>query len=156
MPKLDNIDYLLQHITSLSARNFDQILLEQLGVGYAQFKILRMIKDNIAVKQRYIADILGQTEASISRQIKILMSLGYVTRKLDPYNKRLRLVSITPKGLNVTNAALVALDKYHSSLLSGFDEKQQSSLLELLQSYHDDICNLKHNLDIEYLDFIAG
>lgn len=155
MPNIDEIDYLLQHLTSLLARNSDQILLEQLGLGYAQFKILRVLNPGLAVKQRTIAAALGQTEASISRQIKLLVVKGYITRSTEPHNKRVRLIKITPKGQEIAKVSEEALSKYHSSLLSEFSDKQKANLLSSLENFHSHVCKVAHNPATDYINFIT-
>jgi DNA-binding MarR family transcriptional regulator len=117
MPPANKIDYILQHITSLLSRDSDQILLEQLGVGYAQYKILRVIQPGLPVKQRFIAATLGQTEASISRQIDLLDNRKLITKRVDPNSKRVRLIQITAKGKKITEASNEVLDRFHKTLL---------------------------------------
>lgn len=80
----NQLGYFLEHVSSLFVKQLDQILLEQLGIGYAQFKILRVLSDSAYLGQRQIADELGQTEASISRQVKLLQSDGLVQTRTDP------------------------------------------------------------------------
>lgn len=151
----NNIDYLLQHLTSLLTRNSDQILQEQLGVGYAQFKIMRITENGHPVKQRYIADVLGQTEASVSRQTKILIKKGYVTKKVDPHNKRVRLVEITQKGQEMTSVILDLLNKYHKSIMGNISDKQQASLISMLEILHNQMCSFNHSPKANYLDLIG-
>ena len=67
---------LLQHITSLLAKQIDQLLQFKLEIGYSQFKLLEVINSRPGIQQRDIAAILGQTEASITRQMKLLVKAG--------------------------------------------------------------------------------
>lgn len=146
MTNTDKIDYILQHITSLLSRDSDQVLLEQLGIGYSQYKILRILHPDRPVKQRFIADTLGQTEASISRQIDLLIDKELVLKKVDPENKRVRLIIITTKGTKITEATNQVLSRYHQTILSGLSQKQQTDLLKSLENLHDNICQADHSL----------
>ena len=76
MRPTNTIGYLLQHVSSLLAKQSDQVLQEQLGIGLAQFKILRTLQTEPRTPQREIAFNLGQTEASISRQVKLMIADG--------------------------------------------------------------------------------
>lgn len=155
METSNKIDNILQHITSLLTRDSDQILLEQLGIGYSQYKIINLIKNGKSVKQRFISSSLGQTEASISRQIDILISKKLINKQIDPHNKRIRLISISQKGKKIADATNEVLAKFHKSILTNFSDKQQGELLKLLEELHSNLCRANHSTDIDYLSFIS-
>ena len=155
MEKSNKIDYILQHITSLLTKDSDQILLEQLGIGYSQFKILRVLSSGAPVKQKFIADLLGQTEASISRQIGILEAKALITKTKDIRNKRVRLIVIAPKGIKIVNASNQVLDKFHNDTLMGFNNKQKIELLGLLEELHDKICDANHSVNPDYITYLT-
>ncbi|HXR49712.1 MAG TPA: MarR family winged helix-turn-helix transcriptional regulator, partial [Verrucomicrobiae bacterium] len=67
MGPTNNLSYLIQHLAAVMGKQSDQLLQEQLGIGYSQYKILMVLEWNPRVQQRTIAESLGQTEASISR-----------------------------------------------------------------------------------------
>jgi DNA-binding MarR family transcriptional regulator len=155
MENTNNIDYILQHITSLLTRVSDQILLEQLGIGYSQYKILRVLELDVPVKQKFIADLLGQTEASISRQINLLIDKNYITKNTDPRNKRIRLIVITPRGVKITDASNKVLERFHEDVFVDLSSKQKSDLLDLLETIHKKICDSEHALGIDYLTYLT-
>ncbi len=155
MSNSNKIDYILQHITSLLTRDSDQILLEQLGIGYSQYKILRILSNGVGVKQKFIADTLGQTEASISRQIDILISKSLITKQVDPHNRRNRLITITSKGRKIAEATKQVLSKYHNSMLGDLSDKQQADLLKLLESLHNKLCQNNHSMDMDYVTYLS-
>ncbi len=66
---MNNIGLSLHHLSSILERKSDDLLLANLDLGYSQFKILLALSDNRGIQQKEIAKRLGQTEASISRQI---------------------------------------------------------------------------------------
>lgn len=134
MDKPTSITPLLHHLAAVTARESDQILQEQLGVGFAQYKIMSALQANPKVKQRQIAYNLGQTEASISRQIKLLHKKDMLLTKINPRSRRERLTMLTSKGLKVLDAANKALASYHQTFLSTLSQKQQETLLKLLTS----------------------
>lgn len=155
MKNSNKIDYILQHITSLLTRDSDQILLEQLGIGYSQYKILRALNSGKPVKQKFIADLVGQTEASISRQISLLLKSSLINKTVDPINKRVRLIIITSKGHRLTDACNEVLDRFHKNILDEFSYKQQTELLALLKSLHDQICKSMHSPNPDYLTYLT-
>lgn len=130
------IHSLLHHLSSVFTRDSDQILQEQLGIGFSQYKILTTLQDNPATQQRQIAINLGQTEASISRQVKLLYAKGLLTSRVDPHNRRAHRTALTPRGERITEAAQNVLKNYQQGSLEHMSAKQQSQLLELLASIH--------------------
>ncbi len=140
-----NIGYLLHHISSVLARQSDQILQEQLGIGFSQFKLLLILEQSTGVQQKQIAQKLGQTEASISRQIKILHDGGLLTSQVSPNNRREHITRLTPKGAKFTEKALEILNNYHAPVFAHLNDKQQQQLQELLASIHDNMCSSEHS-----------
>ncbi len=127
---------LLHHLSAVFARESDQILQEQLGIGLAQFKILDTLRENPAAQQKHIAFNLGQTEASISRQIKLLQHRSMLENRINPHNRRAHITRLTPKGQRITEAAASALQSYQQRSLTHLPAKQQAELLELLALVH--------------------
>ena len=140
MGPTNNTGYLLQHLAFVLARHSDQVLQEQLGIGFSQFKILTVLQWNPAVQQRQIAERLGQTEASISRQIKLLQRQGLLTSIASPNNRREHITRTTPKGERLTDKALEVLNKYHAPMFARLNAKQHQQLREILSIMHDHAC----------------
>jgi DNA-binding MarR family transcriptional regulator len=150
------VDYILQHITSLLSRDSDQVLLEQLGIGYSQFKLLRVLNLDTPLRQRFIADLLGQTEPSISRQINLLIDKNFITKTKDPHNKRVRLIVITAKGKKITDASNEVLARYHKSIMADFSGKEKTELLSMLEIFHAKVCQIDHSSDPDYLTYLTN
>lgn len=140
MQPSNNIGYLLQHLAFTMSRQNDQILQERLGIGFSQFKILMVLERNPHIQQRQIAERLGQTEASISRQIKLMIDKGLLQSTISPRNRREHITTPTSKGIRLAEEAVVALNSYHSPMFERFSEKQRDQLLEVLKSMHESVC----------------
>lgn len=139
-----NTGYLLHHITAVLARNSDQVLLEQLGIGFSQFKILLALQESPGVSQKTLAGRLGQTEASVSRQVKLLIDGGLAISRVSPKSRREHLTYLTAKGVKVLDRSLQILNSYHAPVFAGLSEKQQYQLNELLSSVHSAVCQQQH------------
>jgi len=140
----NNIGYLLQHVSSLLAKQSEQVLQERLGIGFSQFKILRALQANPHVKQRQIASNLGQTEASVSRQVKLMVDDGLLVSRISPKSRREHIMVPTTKGTKLTEAALDALARYHAPTFDVLTEKQRGQLREILETLHTQICPADH------------
>ena len=134
------LGYLLTHTATILLRQSDQVLQERLGIGMSQFKILMMLQHQSNVQQRKLAECLGQTEASISRQIKLLCEKGLLAIRVNPKSRREHIIILTAKGVKMTEAAMEVLEQYHTPLVERLSSKQRQALKEMLGTFHQDIC----------------
>ncbi len=140
MESIASLSYLLQHTAIMMMRQSDQILQERLGIGMSQLRILRQLLEEPNVQQRRLADCLGQTEASISRQIKLMGEKGYLTVMVNPKSRREHITVPTTKGIKITEAAKDVLQTYAQPLTELLGEKKQKQLYSLLSEIHDYTC----------------
>jgi DNA-binding MarR family transcriptional regulator len=135
-----NLNYLLDHLSSVMGRQGDQILQEQLGIGSSQYKILMVLEWSPRVQQKVIADSLGQTEASISRQVSILEKKGLVATRPDAANKRKHIVIPTTLGMQITEAATNSLRRSFGPEFAALGDDQLMQLIAGLQKLHTIVC----------------
>jgi DNA-binding MarR family transcriptional regulator len=140
---------MIQNLASLLQRQADQVLQEQLGIGMSQFRILKIVQANPHMMQRHIADSLGQTEAGISRQVKLLLSQKLLVTQRNPKNRREHITVLTPKGFQMTEAALEVLQLAQAPLVDGMSEKQQLELMTALDTVKHHIF-LTSNIDSDF------
>lgn len=129
-----SLGLLLQQVAASLARFNDEILLDRLEIGMAQFKVLCAVEVRPYVQQKYIARALGQTEASVSRQIKLMDRDGLVKIITKPGDRREHVVSLTPRGQRIVRRAQTLLNSHHRPLLSNIPANQQRALLNALQT----------------------
>ncbi len=141
MEPVQQLGYLLHHLSFVVDRQSDQILQERLGIGFSQFKILMALKWHESVQQKHIADSLGQTEASISRQIKLMHDKGLLESRVSPTNRRQRLTVLTNRGLKLADEAMVTLNRYHEPMFMRLSDKQRVQLAETLSAMHGEVCS---------------
>jgi DNA-binding MarR family transcriptional regulator len=140
MGPINALGYLLQHTATTLYRQSDQVLQERLGIGMSQFKLLMMLQYHTNVQQRMLADYLGQTEASISRQIKLLKTMGMLDTTRNPKNRREHITVLTARGIKITEAARDVLMEYHAPVFGQLSDKQQQQLTDLLRQLHNAAC----------------
>lgn len=136
-----NLGYLLNHLAFVLARKSDQVLQERLGIGFSQFKTMMVLRKNPHIQQKVIADRLGQTEASISRQIKLLSEQGLLQTMRPPDNKREHITTLTAKGERFCDEAMEVLDIYHAPVFDSLSQKQKTAFIEALRLMHQETCN---------------
>ncbi len=140
MSQIGNISQRLNHLSFVLVRQSDQVLQERLGIGFSQFKIMKVLQTHPGIQQRAIADSLGQTEASISRQIKLLHDQNLLTTTVKPDNRRVHITTLSAKGARLADEATNVLDSFNEPVVSELSDKQQAQLLEILNSMHELSC----------------
>lgn len=136
----NNLGYLLHHLGFVMDRQSDQLLQERLDMGFSQFKILMALKWSAGIQQKQIAERLGQTEASVSRQVKLLKDVGYVSVTKSKTNRREHIITLTTKGVTAVDKAMRALNNYHAPIFERFSPADQEKLKQLLQALHNEMC----------------
>lgn len=140
MDPANKFSYLTQHLAGVMGKQIDQVLQEQLGIGFSQFKILMVLEWNPRVQQRTIANSLGQTEASISRQIKLLTGKNLLVAKQDPQNRRKHITAPTPLGMQVTEASSDIIRRSFGPEYASVGDTQLAQLVTGLQKLHQIVC----------------
>lgn len=130
----NDIGSLLHKVSAALDMVSDQVLLERIGIGLSQFRVLLFLLASDGVRQKTIAENLGQTEPSVSRQAKLMQQKGLIVIRRSTSNRRDRLVFLTQKGAKTAERAVNILNEYHAPMFARLSEKQQQELLETLEA----------------------
>ncbi|MEI7682692.1 MAG: MarR family transcriptional regulator [Candidatus Saccharibacteria bacterium] len=143
MQPTSKISFLIQHLAFSLGHTNDQVLQEQLGLGFSQFKLMMVLQKMPNIQQKQIANTLNQTEASISRQIKLLHEKSLLQTTISPKNRREHITTLTSKGVRYTEEARRILNNYYQPMFDQMNDKDQEQLLHHLGTLHDFICHDK-------------
>lgn len=110
----------------------DEIMKGQLDIGFAQYKVLEAINQNDLAKQNTVAELLDQTEASISRQIRILKQKGLITVREVQGNKRARELRLSGVGEDIVRQAAHVVDQVYSPAITALNFSEQQQLSDML------------------------
>jgi DNA-binding MarR family transcriptional regulator len=116
LTSLHRLEFILQHKSDL-------ILRDSLGVGFGQIQIMQELNRSVPMTQRALAAKLHQTEANVSRQLKLLKRKGLVNIGRNKQDKRLHETSLTAKGNKTYAKAERLLATQHKELLKPLDKK---------------------------------
>src|SRR5256885_1805371 len=84
----------------------------------------------------WVTHCRAKTEASVSRQIKLLHERGMLLTRINPAERRQHITEITAKGFKVAEAARHLMGQHLTPKLSKFSEKQIQQLIETLTVLH--------------------
>jgi DNA-binding MarR family transcriptional regulator len=123
----------IHKLAFLLEKRADESLRTQLGIGFAQYKVLEAINQNMLARQNMVAAMLDQTEASISRQIKILQKKGLIIVSEVMGNKRAKELSLTVIGDEMVRHAEEVLDVTQAQIVGGLSYQEQRLFQELFE-----------------------
>jgi DNA-binding MarR family transcriptional regulator len=132
----DNPGFLLHKIGAMMEHISDKVLFEEFGIGFSQFKILFALEHHDGIRQKDIAGFLGQTEASISRQIKLLVAAKLVSVARGADDKKTHLITLTTRGRQIASDAFTLLNSHYGPVLSVLSPHDQLELASKLSKVH--------------------
>jgi DNA-binding MarR family transcriptional regulator len=126
---------LWHHLMKGSSRQLYGVITE-LDISITQMKTLHALDecaDEVSVKE--LADRLGLSLPGASRMVDGLLRRGWLERREDPADRRMKRVGITPDGRKVIDrietARLAGLENYAASLTPGQRGRLSSALSDL-------------------------
>jgi DNA-binding MarR family transcriptional regulator len=91
--------YLVRHVAARMDRAGDALYRQGLGISLAQFLVLSVVDAYPGpVNQQAVADRLGLTKGTVSRQIELAVRAGRMTVTVAPHSRRENVVRLTPDG----------------------------------------------------------
>lgn len=103
--------WLLHNLTNSLHKSVDEAIKERVGIGLAQYKILEAVSYKGVAKQNELAAMLRQTEAGVSRQVKLLYKKGLLVYANES-RKGGSDVTLTRIGEEVVRLAYQVVDGY--------------------------------------------
>ncbi|PIC73631.1 MarR family winged helix-turn-helix transcriptional regulator [Sporosarcina sp. P17b] len=111
-----------------------------------QYLYLVRICENPGIIQEKLAEMIKVDRTTASRAIKKLEKNGFVERREDKYNKKIKKIFPTMKGKNVYPNIKRENDHSNSVALAGFSESEVEIISQLLQRVRKNI-----EVDWEYV-----
>jgi MarR family transcriptional regulator, lower aerobic nicotinate degradation pathway regulator len=106
--------------------------LRPLGVELRHFAVLLELVNHGPTVQRDLAAATGSDKAGVMRIVDDLERKGLAVRKAVPGDRRVRAVEITPRGLELFDAAHVAAEPLAERLIAELRRGEPQQLADLL------------------------
>jgi DNA-binding MarR family transcriptional regulator len=106
-----------------------------LGIEIRHFSVLIVLVDRGATVQRDLAAATGSDKAGIMRVVDDLERMGLAVRKAVPGDRRVRVVEVTPKGVELFDAAHVAAAPLAGCLVADLGPGEPEQLRDLLTRF---------------------
>jgi len=107
--------------------------LSEHGIEAAQFALLMMVESAADKGQAEIAQALGMDKTTLSRNLKVLRSKGWVDAEAGSDARR-RHLSLTPQGRAVLTSARPGWRRAQESLRSAMSEREWAAMLSTIET----------------------
>ena len=105
----------------------------KIGLCDSDFRVLEVLLKNGSQPVNVLGNHIDLTTGSITTAIDRLESRWLVVRRLDPEDKRVRLVELTPKGRRIIERASVDYAKNMERAFRQLSRGQRLQLIKLLE-----------------------
>ncbi len=134
--KSDSLGFLISDTARLLRKRFDHRARE-LGLTRAQWQVLAYLAKNEGINQVGLADILDIEPITLSRHLDKLEQAGWVLRRADPNDKRVRLLVLSEQASTVLNRMRIVGRCLIDEVTAGLTPEQVQAMREGLQHVRD-------------------
>ncbi|MCP9949323.1 MarR family winged helix-turn-helix transcriptional regulator [Actinomadura madurae] len=126
----------LSRLTRIVEREL-KALFEEFGLERGEFDVLATLR-RAGSSEGMTAGALARssmvTSGAVTNRLDRLVAKGYVTRDVDPANRRTVIVALTPTGRDLIDRAVAAHVENERRLLAALDDNQQNDLAATLRT----------------------
>ncbi|WIX99757.1 MarR family winged helix-turn-helix transcriptional regulator [Amycolatopsis mongoliensis] len=130
-PVTTPIGVVLARTAKTAGRAFDQALAAA-GGSQPVWQILISLKTRPVANQRELADAVGIQGATLTHHLNGMEAAGLVTRRRDPDNRRVHLVTLTPEGEQLFLRLASAAIAHDERMRKGLSDAEIAQLADLL------------------------
>jgi MarR family transcriptional regulator for hemolysin len=125
------LGFLMHDVSRLRRIVFDEFM-RPAGVTRSQWWVLAHLSRRDGMSQSHLADVLELGKAALGGLIDRLESSGFIERRPDSSDRRLKRVYLTPKAKQTVLKMRAQSDAMSERILSGLDLPARQSLADML------------------------
>ncbi|TDD66967.1 MarR family transcriptional regulator, partial [Actinomadura darangshiensis] len=126
----------LSRLTRIAEREL-KALFSEFGLERGEFDVLATLR-RAGSPEGMTAGMLARssmvTSGAVTNRLDRLVAKGYVTREVDPANRRTVVVALTPTGRDLIDRAVAAHIANEQRILAALDHRQQDDLAATLRT----------------------
>jgi len=119
---------------------------EKFGIPYAEITCLLLFKGERYLTVKTLSLKMDVAKSRITKIVKGLMAKGLVEKIEDPKDNRVKLLSLTPKGLKKIEEIEKFRLEIHKKLISNIDPNDRSRLFYYLDKFLESMQIVKESL----------
>lgn len=122
--------YLLQ--VAFTSKSYLSKVAEKYGLTVIQFYVLCKLEEGQAVPMNFLCQSLHYDASTLTGIVDKLFSLQYVKREESPKDRRVKMLTLTPKGAEVCKKVFEEIPSHQPKGLASLTETQKQQLAKLL------------------------
>jgi DNA-binding MarR family transcriptional regulator len=131
--------FLISDAGRLVGKRFDQRAKSVLNLSRAQCSVLAYLERNPDINQAQLAELLGVTPIAGARLLDRMEASGWIVRKADANDRRVRRLAMTDLARNTLSQAREVGSQVADEALAGLSAEERRTLTALLEK-------VRHNL----------
>jgi MarR family transcriptional regulator for hemolysin len=132
-PDISRLGFLLHDASRLLRRRFEQTA-SRFGLSSSQWRLLVRVFKEEGVAQARLAELLEVEPISVSRLIDRMETGGWIERRPDPTDRRVRCIYLTDQSREIfTEMRGVAAGVFEGAL-TGLDDEQRRATFSALET----------------------
>ncbi|WP_194904281.1 MarR family winged helix-turn-helix transcriptional regulator [Catenulispora rubra] len=130
--------YLTRRVAGLMDRAGEALFQRELGISLAQFLVLSVVDARPGpMNQQQVADRLGLTKGTVSRQIDNAVSAGLMEVQPSPHSRRENTLTLTTAGTELVRRGDTAFHQARAAVLPPADPHDMHAALRVLAAVND-------------------
>ena len=125
--------FLIRRVAGQMDRSGEALFQQELGISLAQFLVLSVVEAHPGrMNQQGIADRLGLTKGTISRQVDNAVSAGLMTVETAQHNRRENVVTLTQDGAELVRRGDEVFEQERAAMLHAVDPSDMQAAIRVL------------------------
>jgi len=142
----ESLGFLMHDAARLLRKRFE-VQAAELGLTSAQWRLLVNLFKRGPLPQARLAELLEIEPISLSRLVDRMAEAGWVERRPDPSDRRIRIVHATDKTRSTISAARHIADSIYAEALAGLPPDATETMTAMLRQI---ICNLSQTTETNH------
>lgn len=131
--------------------------LKNLDIGRGEFSHLMILYQNDLVTQDHLAKSVHVDKGSTAKVVKSLLEQGYITRTINPDDKRAKLISLTDKAWELEKEITPVFKNWDNMIKSNISEEEFEIFYGVLHKMIDNAKNYhRDNYNEDNIDMCKG
>ena len=125
--------YLIRRVAGLMDRQGEALFRRELGISLAQFLVLSVVDAHPGpLSQQAIADRVGLTKGTVSRQIDHAAAAGLMTVRVASHTRREHAVALTEAGTALVRRGDALTQASRAAMLDAIDPTELTAAVHVL------------------------
>ncbi len=131
--ELATLWYLIRRVAGLMDRQGEALFRRELGISLAQFLVLSVVDAHPGpLSQQAVADRVGLTKGTVSRQIDSAVAAGLMTVRVASHTRREHAVALTEAGTALVRRGDALTQTSRATMLDAIDPKELTAAVHVL------------------------